>query len=136
MTMDTSRADLTQAVLEGVAFGIRDSLEVARSQGIVVERSKICGGGARSHLWKRIFANVLNTKLDIVESEQGPSMGGAMLAMVADGTYPSVQEVCNKLVSVVDTVEPEPELVALYEARYRQYRKIYPIMKDLFPQIL
>ena len=136
MTMDTTRADLTQAVLEGVAFGIRDSLEVARSQGIVVERSKICGGGARSHLWKRIFANVLNTKLDIVESEQGPSMGGAMLAMVADGTYPSVQEVCNKLVSVVDTVEPEPELVALYEARYRQYRKIYPIMKDLFPQIL
>ena len=136
MTMDTSRADLTQAVLEGVAFGIRDSLEVARSQGIDVKRSKICGGGAKSALWKRIFANVLNMKLDIVESEQGPGMGGAMLAMVANGAYPSVQAVCDKLVKVVDTVSPEPELVALYEARYRQFSKIYPAMKELFPQIL
>lgn len=136
MTMDTTRADLTQAVLEGVAFGIRDSLEVARSQGIDVKRSKICGGGARSALWKRILANVLNIKLDIVESEQGPGMGGAMLAMVANGAYPSVQAVCDKLVKVVDTVSPEPELVALYEARYRQFSKIYPAMKELFPQIL
>mgnify|MGYP002624534535 CR=1 FL=1 len=136
MTMDTSRADLTQAVLEGVAFGIRDSLEVARSQGIDVKRSKICGGGAKSALWKRIFANVLNMKLDIVESEQGPGMGGAMLAMVANGAYPSVQAVCDKLVKVVDTVSPEPALVALYEARYRQFSKIYPAMKELFPQIL
>ena len=136
MTMDTTRADLTQAVLEGVAFGIRDSLEVARSQGIDVKRSKICGGGAKSALWKRILANVLNIKLDIVESEQGPGMGGAMLAMVANGAYPSVQAVCDKLVKVVDTVSPEPELVALYEARYRQFSKIYPAMKELFPQIL
>ena len=75
-------------------------------------------------------------KLDIVESEQGPGMGGAMLAMVADGAYPSVQAVCDKLVKVVDTVSPEPELVALYEARYRQFSKIYPAMKKLFPQIL
>jgi xylulokinase len=136
MTMDTSRADMVQAVLEGVAFGIRDSLEVARSQGIVIERSNICGGGAKSPLWKRIFANVLNVKLDIVESEQGPGMGGAMLAMVADGTYSSVKEVCGKLVKVVDTIEPEPELVALYEARYRQFSKIYPAVKELFPQII
>ena len=136
MTMDTTRADLTQAVLEGVAFGIRDSLEIARSQGIDVKRSKICGGGAKSALWKRIFANVLNMKLDIVESEQGPGMGGAMLAMVANGAYPSVQAVCDKLVKVVDTVSPEPELVALYEARYRQFSKIYPAMTEMFPQIL
>jgi xylulokinase len=136
MTMDTSRADMVQAVLEGVAFGIRDSLEVARSQGIVIERSNICGGGAKSPLWKKIFANVLNVKLDIVESEQGPGMGGAMLAMVADGTYSSVKEVCGKLVKVVDTIEPEPELVALYEARYRQFSKIYPAVKELFPQII
>jgi xylulokinase len=136
MTMDTSRADIVQAVLEGVAFGIRDSLEVARSQGIVIERSNICGGGAKSPLWKKIFANVLNVKLDIVESEQGPGMGGAMLAMVADGTYSSVKEVCGKLVKVVDTIEPEPELVALYEARYRQFSKIYPAVKELFPQII
>ena len=136
MTMDTTRADLTQAVLEGVAFGIRDSLEVARSQGIDIKRSNICGGGAKSPLWKQICANVLNIKLDIVESEQGPGMGGAMLAMVADGTYPSVKAACDALVHVVDTVEPEVELSALYEVRYQQYRKIYPALKDVFPQIL
>jgi xylulokinase len=136
MTMDTTRADLTQAMLEGVAFAIRDSLEVARKQGIVIQRSKICGGGAKSPLWKKILANVLNVKLDIVETEQGPGMGGAMLAMVAQGAYPSVEAVCGKLVHVVDTIEPERELVARYEERYQQFSKIYPAMKELFPQIL
>lgn len=135
LTMDSTRADMTQAVLEGVAFAIRDSLEVARSQGIVIERSKICGGGAKSPLWKKIMANVLNVKLDILESEQGPGMGGAMLAMVACGEYPSVEAACEKLVKVVDTVEPEAELVAKYEACYNQFKQIYPAMKEVFANI-
>ena len=135
MTMDTTRADLTLAVLEGVAFAIRDSFEVAKSLGIHIARSKICGGGAKSPLWKRIFANVLGVKLDIVESEQGPGMGGAMLAMVACGEYKSVADVCEKLVRVVDTVEPDPELTALYEARYQQFRKLYPALKPVFSEI-
>ena len=135
MTMDTSRADLTQAMLEGVAFAIRDSVEVAKKLGIPLERSKICGGGAKSPLWRRMFANILNMKLDIVASEQGPGMGGAMLAMVACGAYPSVEAVCEALVQVKDTVEPEPALVEKYEKRYQQFRKIYPAMKDLFPQL-
>lgn len=135
MTMDTSRADMTQAVLEGVAFAIRDSLEIARSQGIVIERSKICGGGAKSPLWKKIMANVLNVKLDILESEQGPGMGGAMLAMVACGEYASVEEACEKLVKVVDTVEPDPELVAKYEDKYQKFSMIYPAMKEVFAKM-
>ena len=136
MTMDTTRADLTQAVLEGVAFAIRDSFEVAKSLGIDIERSNICGGGAKSPLWKRIFANVLNVKLDIVASEQGPGMGGAMLAMVADGTYPNVNAACENLVHVVDTIEPEPKLVARYEQRYQQFRSIYPACRELFLKII
>ena len=135
MTMDTTRADLVQAVLEGVAFAIRDSVEVARSLGITIDSSKICGGGAKSPLWKRIFANVLNVELEVPVSEQGPGMGGAMLAMVAGGTYSSVQEACDKLVHVASTVKPEPELVAKYEARYQQFKKIYPAVKALFPEI-
>lgn len=82
MTMDTSRADMTQAVLEGVAFALRDSFEVAKELGITIERTKICGGGAKSPLWKKIIANVLNIKVDVLESEEGPSMGGAMLAEI------------------------------------------------------
>ena len=136
MTMDTSRADMYQAVLEGVAFAIRDSFEVARSLGIGIERSKICGGGAKSPLWRKIFANVLNIKLDIIESEEGPGYGGAILAAVACGEYASVNEAAEKLVKVIDTVEPDPELAAKYEARYRQFVKIYPTVKNLYEDLL
>lgn len=135
MTMDTSRADMYQAVLEGVAFAIRDSFEVAKSLGINIERSKICGGGAKSPLWKKIFANVLNIKLDIIESEEGPGYGGAMLAAVACGEYASVEEAAAKLVKVVETVEPDPEIAARYEQQYRKFVQIYPTVKDLFDTI-
>ena len=133
MSMDTTREDMTQAVLEGVAFGLRDSLEVARSLGIRIERSKICGGGAKSPLWKKILAAVLNLKLDLIESEEGPGYGGAILAAVGCGEYESVQAACEKLVHVVDTVEPDPVLVEKYEARYQEFRKLYPAVKALFP---
>ena len=132
MTMDTTRADLVQAVLEGVAFAIRDSVEVARSLGISITSSKICGGGAKSALWKRILANVLNIPLECPESEQGPGMGGAMLAMVACGAYEGVKEVCDRFVKVASVVEPEPQLVAKYEKRYQQFKQIYPACKNLF----
>ena len=135
MTMDTSRADMVQAVLEGVAFAIRDSVEVARGLGVEINSSKICGGGAKSPLWKRIFANVLNCELEIPVTEQGPGMGGAMLAMVACGDYPDVKSCCEKLCAVANVVKPEPELVAKYEARYQQFKKIYPACKALFAEL-
>lgn len=132
MSMDTTREDMTQAVLEGVAFGLRDSLEVARSLGIQMERTKICGGGAKSPLWKKIIANVMNMKVDVIESEEGPALGGAMLAAVGCGEYEDVGTIAKKLVKVIDTVEPEEELVAKYEERYQKFRKIYPTVKELF----
>ena len=132
MTMDTTRADMTQAVLEGVAFALRDSLEVAKSLGIHLERTKICGGGAKSPLWKKMIANILNLKVDVIESEEGPAMGGAMLAAVACGEYASVEEIAEKFVKVTGTVEPDPELVAKYEDRYQKFRQIYPACKPLF----
>ena len=132
MSMDTTRADMTQAVLEGVAFGLRDSLEVARSLGIHIERTKICGGGAKSPLWKKIIANVMNLKVDVLEVEEGPAMGGAMLAAVGCGAYPDVESITKKIVKIVDTVEPEPELVAKYEEKYQKFRTLYPTMKPLF----
>lgn len=135
MTMDISRADLTQAVLEGVAFAIRDSLEVARSLGLEIRSSMLCGGGAKSPLWRRIMANVLNLELRLPVSEQGPGLGGAMLAMVCCGEYPSVRECCEKLVRVSETVEPEPELTAKYEARYQAFRGIYPALRGVFPRL-
>ena len=135
MSMDTSRADMTQAVLEGVAFALRDSLEVAKSLGIKIERTKICGGGAKSPLWKKIIANVMNIKVDVLEVEEGPSLGGAMLAAVGCGVYPDVETAGRKLAKVVDTVEPEPELAAKYEKRYQKFKELYPVMKPLFKNL-
>ncbi len=135
MTMDTSRADMVQAVLEGVAFAIRDSVEVARSLGIEIKRSKICGGGSKSPLWKSIFANVLGIPLDMVKTEQGPGFGAVMLAMVGCGLYKDVQSAADSLVSTASTVEPDDKLVALYEERYSRFKQIYPAMKGLFSRI-
>ena len=135
LTMDTCRADMTQAVLEGVAFAIRDSFEVVKKLGIDVKTSKLCGGGAKSPLWKKILANVLNMDLELVASEQGPGMGGAMLAMVACGEYTTVADACGALVRVVDTVHPDPALAAKYEKQYRKFRKIYPACKALFAEL-
>jgi len=135
MSMDTTRADLTLAVLEGVAFAIRDSVEVARSLGIEIPSSKICGGGAKSPLWKKIMANVLGVKLEIPACEQGPGMGGAMLAMVACGAYESVQAACDAIVKTDSVLEPDAELTARYEAQYKKFKTIYPAVKAIFPVI-
>lgn len=132
MSMDTTREDMTLAVLEGVAFGLRDSLEVARSLGIRIDSSRICGGGAKSPLWRQIIAAVMNVKLEIIESEEGPGYGAAILAAVGCGTFESVERACEKLVKVIDTVEPDPELVQKYEEKYQKFKQLYPIMKNWF----
>ena len=136
MTMDTSRSDLVQAVLEGVAFAIRDSFEIAKSLGIDIPSTKICGGGAKSSLWRTIFANVLGIPLEQVKTEQGPGYGGAMLAMVGCGKFGSVQAAADALVEVASTVQPDAELTARYEVRYQQFKKIYPACKELFSQLV
>ena len=132
LSLDTTRADMTLAVLEGVAFAIRDSFEVAKSLGIKIERTKICGGGAKSPLWKKIIANVLNIKVDVIAAEEGPALGGAMLAAVANGEYASVKDAADAIVKVVDTVEPDEELVKKYDERYAHFVKLYPAVKGLY----
>ena len=132
MSMDTTRADMTQAVLEGVAFAIRDSFEVARDLGINITETKICGGGAKSPLWRKIVANVLNIKVNIIESEEGPGLGGAMLAAVACGEYTSVEEAAAKIVKVIDSVEPDAALAEKYDKKYAKFKQIYPTVKDLY----
>ena len=136
ITMDTTRAQMTQAVLEGVAFAIRDSFEVARSLGISIDRTMICGGGAKSPLWKKIMANVLNIQVDVPQIEEGPAMGAAMLAAVADGTFASVKEAADCVVRVKETISPDPALAAAYDRQYRKFAQIYPAVRELFPKIL
>ena len=132
LSMDTSRQDMVQAVMEGVAFAIRDSLEAARSLGISVGRSRLCGGGAKSPLWRRMFANVLNMPLELPLSEEGPGHGAAMLAMTGCGEYNTLKECADAVTGVRETVYPDPVISARYEERYQKFRGIYPALKELF----
>ena len=91
----------------------------------------VINGGAKSPLWKKIIANVMNMKVDVIESEEGPALGGAMLAAVGCGEYPDVDTIAAKIVRVIDTVEPE-ELVEKYETKYQEFIRIYPAIKNLF----
>lgn len=136
MTMGTTRSDMVQAVLEGVSFAIRDSFEVAKSLGVEIPRSMICGGGSKSPLWRTMLSNILGIPLDIPQTEQGPGYGAALLAMVAVGKFESVQAACDALIHIKETVEPDAELTAKYEARYQQFKQIYPALKNVFPELL
>ncbi|MBE6592577.1 MAG: xylulokinase [Ruminococcaceae bacterium] len=131
----SSRADVYQAVLEGVAFAFRDNLEIIRNFGIDIKSSCICGGGTRSKLWCKIIANVLNLELHLPLTEQGPGYGSAILAMVGAGESESVVELAEKLFKVNEVIRPDPELVSLYNERYERYRKIYPALKKLYKDI-
>ncbi len=132
MSMGTSRADMMQAVLEGVTFAIRDSFEVAKSLGISIEQSCLCGGGAKSPLWQKILANILNIELLLPQTEEGPGYGGAMLAMVGCGMFDTVASCANAMISFKSSVKPDPAVAARYELRYRQFKEIYPAVKPLF----
>ena len=132
LTMDSTREDMTQAVLEGVAFGLRDSIEVARSLGIPLTKTRICGGGAKSPLWRKMITNIMNMEVERITSEEGPGLGGAMLAAVGCGEYASVEEAAKAIVKVLDVEKPDPELVEKYEKKYQQFKTIYPACKPIF----
>ena len=132
LTMDSTREDMTQAVLEGVAFGLRDSIEVARSLGIPLTKTRICGGGAKSPLWRKMITNIMNMEVERITSEEGPGLGGAMLAAVGCGEYASVEEAAKAIVKVLDVEKPDPELVEKYEKKYQQFKTIYPACKPVF----
>lgn len=133
--MDTQRKDLVQAVLEGVAYAIRDNLEIANASGININSSSLCGGGAKSPLWQKILCNILNIPITIPQTEQGPGYGGAMLSMVGAKEYDNVKDCANAFVKAKETIYPDKDISARYEEQYKKFRKIYPSMKNLFKEI-
>ncbi|MBQ3536987.1 MAG: xylulokinase [Clostridia bacterium] len=135
MTLDTKREDMVLAVLEGVSFAIRDSFEVAKNLGLYIKESFLVGGGAKSTLWRRILANILGIKLNILKTEQGPGFGAVILAMVGTGEYKNVKEASEKLSEIAECVIPDEKLTSLYEEKYNKYRQIYPALKDVFRNI-
>lgn len=128
----SDKTEMLLSVMEGVCFAIRDNLEIAKKLGINIQSSTVSGGGAKSKLWMRILANVLNISLRIPATEEGPSLGAAMLAKVACGDA-VIQGL--PLPTIKETIEPQKELVERYEEKYRHYQKIYPQMKQLFKDL-
>lgn len=131
LTATTTRAQISRAVLEGVAFAIRDCYEVAKANGLQITRTNLCGGGARSATWQQIFADVLGIPVHILATEQGPSYGAAILAMVGCSVYRDVAEATEQMVSVKQTILPDPQNVAKYQKKYETFTKLYPILKTL-----
>ena len=129
--MDTTRAHMAEAVFEGVSFALKDSLEAARSLGINIQRTKLCGGGAKSPVWRKILANIMNLEVEILETEEGPALGGAILAAVACGEYATVEDAVKNIVKVMETIVPNPELAEAYQKKYLVFRNLYPAIKGV-----
>jgi len=100
-----------------------------------ITETKICGGGAKSPLWRKMIANILNIRVCVLDKEEGPSLGAAMLAAVGTGAYETVEAAAGQIVHVVDTIEPDAEIAARYEEKYRQFQQIYPALKPVFDSI-
>ena len=132
MSMITKRTDMTQAVLEGVTFSLRDTLEIVRNLGISVNTARIIGGGAKSPLWRQVTADILNVRVETINSEEGPALGAAILAAVGAGVFPSVEKACQLLIKVTNVYEPDKQAVERYNERYKVYVKLYDDLKDTF----
>lgn len=132
MRLDTKRKDMLLAVLEGVAFAIRDNFEIAKAQGINITCSSLCGGGAKSELWQKILCNILNVDITLLQTEQGPGYGAAMLAMVGCGEFSDVKECANAFVKHKKTITPNADISSRYEMQYNKFKQIYPTLKNLF----
>ncbi len=134
LTIRHTRAHMTRAVLEGVAFGLRDGFELLKSTGIgEVQQVRVSGGGAKSALWRSILSNVLNLELVTVNTTEGAAYGAALLAGVGIDIWPNVDDAVNATVVLGDSSKPEINIVAEYEHYYQVYKQLYPTLKDLFP---
>ncbi len=135
LTASHTRAHLVRAVLEGVAYSLRDSLEIFRALGIPVREIRLSGGGARGEVWPRIQADVYNTPCVLLASQEGAAYGAALLAMVGSGAYGSLGEACGKCLRPARRLEPGLEAAAAYDAGYALYRDLYPRLQSWFPRL-
>src|SRR5438128_1234359 len=131
LSLRHDRGALVRAVMEGVAYGLRDSLELLRELGVRPTLGRVSGGGARSELWLRILASVLGLPLERTAVEEGSAYGAALLAGVAVGAFADVHEAVARCVRVRDAVEPDPSWHAAYETGYERFRSLYPALRPL-----
>ncbi|PYS75024.1 MAG: xylulokinase [Acidobacteria bacterium] len=132
LTANHTRAHVVRAILEGVAFSLRDTFEIFSEMNVPVREIRLGGGGARSELWRQIQANVYGREVKTVEAEEGAAYGGALLAGVGAGAWRSVDEASDSVVRIKSAVAPNPEAVETLEHQYRRFRAIYPALRPLY----
>lgn len=133
LTTRHERAHLTRAVLEGVAFGIKDMFELMKSAGLgPIEQVRVSGGGAKSLLWRQILADILEAELVTVNTTEGAAYGAALLAGVGAGVWPDVDTACAQTIVIKDHVSPQPANQTRYRSLYGQYKNLYPTLKSTF----
>ena len=132
MRPHTTRKQMSLAIMEGVAFALRDCLEVAKDSGLKIQRASLCGVGAKSEIWRTVIANVLGITITTPVIEEGPAYGAAILATVGAGEYFSVEEAVDKTVKTENCIYPVLSLVEKYEKKYRIFKKLYPALTNVF----
>jgi xylulokinase len=131
LTAGHTRAHVVRAILEGVAFSLRDTFEIFKEMSVPVEEVRLGGGGARSKLWRQIQADIYGREVKTVEAEEGAAYGAGLLAGVAAGAWPSVDAACDAVVRTASTIEPDAESVNLLDRQYEKFRQIYPAMRKI-----
>lgn len=135
LSLRHTRAHMARAVLEGVAFGMRDSLEIIREMGVTVSEIRASGGGARSALWQQILADTGNAPMVTINADEGPAYGAAILSSVAAGMYSTVEEGCDAIIREVSRRNPEPAAVKAYEPWYQEFRAAYTACAPGFKRV-
>lgn len=136
LTIRHSKAHLTRALLEGVSYGLKDSMELVKGAGLgKINQVRVSGGGARSAFWRQMLADVLDCELVMVNVTEGACYGAALLAGVGAGTWQSVQQACDATVATFNSTQPDPAAVKIYQERYPLYRSLYPMLRGTFMQI-
>jgi xylulokinase len=131
LTANHTTAHLARAVLEGVAFSLRDSLEIFKENGAEVESIRLGGGGARSRVWCRIQTDVYGQGTETLRADEGAAFGAALLAGVGIGVWKSVDEACEKTILLDESFEPDLESVAVLDRQFDNYRKLYPLLRSI-----
>jgi xylulokinase len=135
LTARHGRPEMIRALLEGVTFGMNDAVQVIKGMGIDVDTVRLSGGGARSKFWRQLQTDIYDTPTAVINSEEGPAYGVAILAGVGTGVWKSVPEACNAVINEVERLNPDEPMAKLYGKAYRQYKRLYPALKDEFPKL-
>ena len=130
LTANHTRAHLTRAVMEGVAFSLRDSIEIFREMGAGIEHIRLGGGGSRSRLWRQIQADVFGRPVETIETDEGAAFGAAILAGVGVEAWNSVDEACEKAIRVAQRIEPNIAAVEVLNRNYEAYKMLYPALNS------